>query len=254
MEHMNHYKPQQVYLALAVLGALWLAFVGCSRQQAHEWTGGLQKTETDAPEAANRANPDAADIAITEEPELKNSDNGKASDDDEGIPGYMQNIEAVAVGPATTPDGTDDDQWQLSAPAGTVTRGRDQVVINVWRLDDGDIDRDRQVIREGKAAEAEWVASTVVAGDGGFGMTVEATGLTDALVFSINDQEQPQALSFWVDQEQAFAGFWVEKDGLGDDDIRVGGLLASDMADWVDTMGQNRVEQIFSSFDIVFSN
>ncbi len=134
-----------------------------------------------------------------------NSENGKSSDDDEGIPGYMSDVSIIE---ANVQDG----EYTVSAPESTVVRSANSnVYATVWIIASDAIDRAGSVIKEGKSATARFVGYTQVAENGSFYFAAAEPASGEKLVFGISFDPTPDSLVFATEMPETYAGFYISK-------------------------------------------
>jgi len=169
------------------------------------------------------------------------ADSGKASDDDEGIPGYFREISAVQV------ESIGDGQLVITAPVGTVNRVTTQIFLNIWYLDRSHFSENQLWIQTSGLKSAVQVGSVMANMDGGFRLEVSmpSNASSDAIVIAIDHHPQPMNLDFIVDDFAIFGGFSLEN-YQGSTPTKVNGLLTSHVERMETTLGIVKTAEILS--------
>lgn len=158
-------------------------------------------------------------VPNTSSSDILSSESGKSSDDDEGIPGYMNNIDTVEAS-------IQDDQYVITVPSQSVARALDRAVFaTVWTISSDAIDSDTKVIKEGQSSTAVFVGSVQIGLDGSFAYTADRPADDDKLVVGISFESNPASLRFYSDLSGVYAGFYIKEstkdnsdDGNGNND------------------------------------
>ncbi|MFW7378711.1 MAG: hypothetical protein ACOH5I_07890 [Oligoflexus sp.] len=179
-------------------------------------------------------------VPITAEPETQASA-GKASDDDEGIPGYFREIGAVQT------ETTNEGQILITAPPETLTKLTTQIFLNVWLVDRSHFSENRRWINAEGRTSATQIGSVMANMDGSFRFEVDfPIEERDALIIAVDDSPQPMTMDFIVDDFAIFGGFSLERAGNNSTRPAMNGLLTSNVERMQETIGQDLTAQILA--------
>lgn len=221
-------------IAIVASSLLLLLISSCSSGVA-PLSGGLErKTTASSPKSGLS---DTVDVAS--EPET-NAKAGKASDDDEGIPGYFREMPAISARMV------DDDTVLITAPAETVKKLDPQVFLNVWYVDRQQFSNDQRVISDAGRVSAIQVGSVMANMDGAFRFEVAyPANADDILVVAIDNDTQPESMDFIVDDFAIFGGFLLNKN-RNSGNLQVKGVLTSNLSRMQDLLGMEKTQEILN--------
>ena len=126
--------------------------------------------------------------------------NGKASDDDEGIPGYLTDPNRVNT--RTDFSGN----RRIIAPANTIITEAGKVVyINTWQIPQEMVDISNGILVDDGAASATLLNSSLAEADGSLDVNITGIERNATLVFTFSYEEEPEDLSFVVAERNTYA-------------------------------------------------
>lgn len=236
-KHMQH--------LVVFLGGLLL--LGCSANE-HGWTGSFQKTKADSPSSANtviaEAQPssDATEAdSITNPPKL-DANAGKASDDDEGIPGYFQDISMVEVN-SDFQSSEIRIQIAMDAVASLHATG---VYLNAWIVDENIINfRDRVLMIPADYSPVQ-TGSAIINENGEYEMRLPEPRerRNEAILLTVDRSSQPSAIEMMTNQLDTFGGVAVKKNSFGK--LETVGILTSNPDRLRELVGVETADAILS--------
>ena len=178
-----------------------LGILGCSRS-AHD---NIKGTVAIAEQLAGTKTSESTNVVGAEEVK---ADNGKASDDDEGIPGYL--VDPTQIQVSNERDG----DHRFEAPAGTILSNHGkQIYLVAWELRLEAINPESGVLIEGSSQTAMRKVSAPIAADGSFNFEVPSHSPNNGLVVSIEYTAEPTVLDFVVEERNTFAAFALAEEG-----------------------------------------
>ncbi|SMF68738.1 hypothetical protein [Pseudobacteriovorax antillogorgiicola] len=193
---------QNLLVVLGLYGIMTLA--GCSQNSADT----IKSSFAISDQAPVTKKSQDSSIVIPEKEELQ-ADNGKASDDDEGIPGYL-------VDPSQIDADTDGDGTLFTAPNNTImSKSQKPIFVVAWELDEDFIDSKNGILDDGAAATAVRLASSPVVAGGSFQLFVPEEQRGNGIVVSISYEAEPVALEFVIEERNTYAAFAFAKKSSG---------------------------------------
>lgn len=187
-------------MKIRLLGTLllFLATVACSKAPSND----LSESFGFSGDSLHKGSSEGQEKDIEESEEQLVADTGKASDDDEGIPGYLLDPDQINNSQDFNGNRT------ISARPNTVKVTSDKpVYIIAWQLEREMVDSANGILVDGGADAATIVTSKLVKADGSFNIELNNVSREQALVFSFSYEEQPMSLNFVVAERNTYAGF-----------------------------------------------
>ncbi len=232
-----------------------LVLMACSAQE-RSWTGSFEKAKTstssDGGGAAAAGNKESIDAgAISAVPQLE-ANAGKASDDDEGIPGYFQDITAIEL-----EDSFQSADLSIRVPmAAIVALQATGVYLNAWIVDSSMVDfRSRTLLLSDADFDPVQTGSAIINAVGDYEMTVPKprSRRDEVLLLTLDRSSQPASLSMMTNVLGSFGGLAIKEGVFGK--LNLTGMISSDVDEMVRLLGEEMANAILSQdFDTMHSS